>query len=108
MRKIQTANQNQPHVIHFPLNNLLSHPPAAPLALVGACGTRVSIHKQKCAKCLSVSAFNMVELINLLSLPHHFSFIFNTLLQWFNMFSLAFDNPIALGLSVCILKIEHK
>jgi len=98
MRKIQTANQNQAHVIHFPLNNLLSHPPAAPLALVDACGTRASIHKQKRAKCPSVSTFNMVELIHLLSPPHHFSFIFNILLQWFNMFSLGFKKPIALGL----------
>jgi len=80
MRKIQTANQNQPRVIHYPLNNLFSHPPAAPLALVGACGTRASFLKQKRAKCPSVSAFNMVELIQLLSPLHHFSIIFNNLI----------------------------
>ena len=94
-----TTNQNLPSVIHYPLSNLLSHLPAAPLAPVSACGTLACFHKPKLATCPSVTGFNYVELIQLLSPPHHFIPNFNTPMERYQVLNHVFNTTIAHGLT---------
>ncbi|AES76726.1 transmembrane protein, putative [Medicago truncatula] len=78
--------------------HLLSPPPAAPLAPVGACCTCALLAQRNRATRTYACRFNIVEWFQHLSLPHHHSTIFNTLLEQNHMLKVAFNTTIGHGL----------
>ncbi|KEH17483.1 hypothetical protein MTR_0012s0170 [Medicago truncatula] len=76
MRKIQAANQNQPHVNHLLTNNFLSPRYAASRASVDACVTRAIFHQTRCDAwhCVQASTmFNEFNISLLQLIPQHHS-----------------------------------
>ena len=98
MIKIQTANQNQPRITHYPQRIFSLRLSCSTLAPVDACCTHAMVGQRFASACPCGRRLNIVECVRHFSPPCYLSTPFNIPLKLLHMLKVLFNTTIGHGL----------